>query len=114
ARLWRIVAAGVAHAVMDGVVPVVIVIRRYSVPAAILRLERVVRPTNSGVRACNNNPLAAKSERPDIMRVRVSNAGFDRRRSSGLQRRLLDRTGLRKVVVDKWVPLHTCDVWSGR
>src|SRR5438067_4431292 len=99
---------------MDGVLPGVILNHIHSVPAAILRLERVVRPANAGVRACNNNPLAAKSERPDIRRVRVSNAGFNRRRSSGLQRRLLDRTGLRKVVVDKWVPLHTCDVWPGR
>jgi hypothetical protein len=38
ARERRIVPAGIAAAVMDGVVPVVIVIGIHSVPAAIVRL----------------------------------------------------------------------------
>ena len=68
---------------MNGVVPVIIVIRRYSVPAAVMRLERVMRPANAGVRAGNNNVLAREPERPDIRRMRVIDARLDRRRVAG-------------------------------
>lgn len=38
AREWRIISARVSAAVMDGVVPVIIMVGVYSVPAAIVRL----------------------------------------------------------------------------
>ena len=63
ARERRIIAARVAYAVMDSVVPVVIVIGILSVPAAVVRLERVMRPANTGVRAGDHNIL------PSIIRV---------------------------------------------
>ena len=64
ARKWRIVAAGVADAVMDGVVPVEIVIAVYSIPAAVVRLKRVMRPANTGIGAGNNNILPREPKRP--------------------------------------------------
>ena len=63
---------------MDGVVPVVIVIGVLAVPTAVMRLERVMRPANAGVRAGDNNVLAGESQRPYLRRMRVIDAGFDR------------------------------------
>ena len=80
ARKRRIVAAGIAHAVVNGIVPIVIVIRGYSVPAAILRFERVMRPTLAGISASHGDPLPSKAQGPYIRCMRVSNARFDRRR----------------------------------
>ena len=45
----RIVTAGITTAVVNGVVPVVIVIGTNSVPTAIVRLKRVMRPALAGV-----------------------------------------------------------------
>jgi hypothetical protein len=70
--LRRIVAAGIADAVVDRVMPVVIVICRYSVPTTVMRLERVMSPTLAGVGPGYRNPLTPKSQRPDIRRVRVN------------------------------------------
>ena len=58
ARLWRVVAARVAYAVMNRVMPIVIVIGVLSVPTTVMRLERVMRPANTGIGAGNNNSLA--------------------------------------------------------
>ncbi len=96
ARHGRVVAARVAAAVVDGVMPVVVVIGGDSIPAAVVRLERVMRPANAGIGACDDNSLAGESERPDIRRVRVSDSRFDRRRSARLQRRFNSRAWLRK------------------
>ena len=101
-RLWRIRAANAATG-MNAVMPAKIVIRVDSVPAAVMRFERVVRPANTGIRAGNDNSLPSEPKRPDIRRVRVSNARLDRRRrrgAAGLQRRLLDRASLRKVILN--------------
>ena len=38
ARKWRIIAAGISNAVVNGVMPVVVVIGCDSIPAAVLRL----------------------------------------------------------------------------
>src|SRR4029453_9011573 len=46
AREWRVVSAWVTGAIMNRVMPVVIVIGVDSVPAAVVRLERVMRPAN--------------------------------------------------------------------
>ena len=64
ARLRRIVPARVAHAVMNGVMPVKIVIRVCSIPAAVVRLERVMCPANAGISSCNNNSLASEIRAP--------------------------------------------------
>src|SRR6266481_3628927 len=95
---------------MDGIVPVKIVIGVCSVPASVMGLERVMRPANAGVRAGNNDRLPSKSERPDIRRVRVLDSRLDGRRSAGspgLQRRLVDRALLRKLIMNPWVALDT-------
>ena len=64
ARERRIIPARIADAIMDGVVPVVIVIGIHSVPAAIVRLKRVMRPANAGVRAGYDNVLPGKTQAP--------------------------------------------------
>ena len=113
ARLRRIIPARVANAVVNGVVPVLIVVRVDPVPAAVMRLERVMRPANPGIGARNNNSLAAKSECPDIRRVRVSHARLNRCRSARQRGRLLDRAPLRKVIVNNRVACNTRHVGTG-
>jgi hypothetical protein len=117
ARLGRVVATGVAYAVVNGIVPVLIVIGVCSVPTAVVRLERVMRPTNAGIRACNDDSFPLESKRPHVRRMRVINSGLDRRRSSGtagLQRRLLDWTRLRKVIVDRGIALDARHISASR
>ena len=107
-RLWRVRAANAA-AGMNRIMPAKIVIRVDSVPAAVMRLERVMCPANTGIRTGNHDGLPLESERPDIWRVRVSNPRLNRhrrRRAAGSQRRLFDRTSLRKVIVNKRI---TCN-----
>ena len=77
ARKWGIVAAGVAGAVMNRVVPVVIVIGVHAIPAAVVRFKRIMGPANTCIGAGNNNVLPGESQRPHIWRVRVSDSGFD-------------------------------------
>ena len=79
----RIEAARIAGAVVNGIVPVVIVIGIHSVPTAIVRLKRVMRPANSGISAGYNNVLSGKTQRPHLGRMRVIDARFDR---GGLRR----------------------------
>jgi hypothetical protein len=116
ARLWRIISAWVSHTVVNRIVPVLIVIRIGPIPAAVMRLKRVMRPADAGVCAGNNDGFTLESERPHIRRVRVNNARLDRRRSrgnTGLQRRLLDRTWLRKVIVDERISLDSRHLRAG-
>ena len=72
---------------MNGVMPVVIVVGDASVPAAVVRFKRVMRPANASVCAGNDNLLPGETQRPDIRRVRVSDPRFDRQRSRRLDRR---------------------------
>ena len=97
ARHRRVVAARVADAVMNGVMPVVIVVGGLSVPAAVVRLKRVMRPANTGIGASNHNSLAGETELPDLRRVRVIDSWFDRLRYPRLRRRFSYRIRLRKV-----------------
>ena len=60
ARERRIVPARIADAVMNGIVPVIIVIGILAVPAAVVRLKSVMGPANAGVRAGNDNVLPGK------------------------------------------------------
>ena len=71
ARKRRIVTARIAAAIMNGIVPVEIVIGVLSVPTAIMRLKRIMRPANARVGAGHNDVLPGESERPDLRRVRV-------------------------------------------
>ena len=80
ARERRIVTARIADAVMNRIVPVEIVIGILSVPTAIMRLKRIVRPAHAGVGAGHNDILPGESKRPDLRRVRVIDSGFDCRR----------------------------------
>ena len=49
ARQRRIVAARISNAVVDGIMPVVIVIGGDSVPAAVVRFERVMCPALASI-----------------------------------------------------------------
>ena len=91
ARERRIIAAGISNAVVNGVMPVVIVIGRDSIPAAVLRLQRVVCPTLTSICAANCDSLASEPQRPDIRRVRVGDVRFNRLRSSA-QRQAAQQT----------------------
>jgi hypothetical protein len=109
----RIVPARVADAVVDGIVPIVIVVGVLSVPAAVVRLERVMGPALAGIRAGHRNSLAAKPERPHIRRTRVSDARLDRLRSlaaAGLRRSFNDRARLRKDISNVRIAFYSCHV----
>ena len=111
AREWRIVPAGVADAVMNGVVPVEIVIGVYSVPAAVMRLKRVMRPANTRISAGNHNVLPRESERPHLRCVRVTDARLDRLRTLEIRRRFSDRARLRQSIVDTRIAFHSRHIW---
>ena len=90
ARKRRIIAAGISNAVVNGVMPVVVVIGRDSIPAAVLRLQRVVCPTLTSICAANCNSLASEPQRPDIRRVRVGDVRFNRLRRLRQRRAVSD------------------------
>ena len=107
AREWRIVPAGVADAVMNGVVPVEIVIGVYSVPAAVVRLKRVMCPSLTSIGTGYHNVLPGVTERPDLWRVRVLDSRFDRLRTLEVRRRFSDRARLRQGIVDTRIAFHS-------
>ena len=109
----RIVPARVADAVVDGIVPVVIVIGSLSVPAAIMSLERVMSPALTSVRASHRNSLTSEPQRPHIRRVRVSDARLDRFRSLRLRRRLSNSVRLRKRISNVRIAFYSCHVGTG-
>ena len=112
ARKLRIVAARVADAVMDGVVPIVIVIGVLPVPTAIMRLKRVMRPANTCIGAGNNNVLPSESQCPYLRRVGVNDAGFDCGRPVRLGR-TFNGPGSRQIVVDTRIAFHSRHVRPG-
>ena len=57
----RIVPARIADAVVNRVVPIVIVIGVLPIPAAIVRLKRIMRPALAGISAGHNNVLPGES-----------------------------------------------------
>ena len=113
ARLLRIVAARVTNAIVNGIVPVVIVIGVHPIPAAIVRLKRVMGPALASVGAGNNNVLAGKPKRPDLWRVRVLDSGFDGSRSVTVSRSF-NGTRSRQVVMDNRIAGDARDVRTGR
>jgi len=100
-------------AVVDGIVPVKIVIAGDPIPSAVMRLQGVMRPANAGIRAGNDDSFPSEPERPDIGRVRVSDTRLDRRWSAGyarLQWRFFYGAGLREIIVNVRVACHARDV----
>src|SRR5947208_11325839 len=91
ARLRRVVAARVADTVVDRIVAIVVVIGHGSIPTAVMRLDCVMSPAESGVGARDNYALTSEPEGPDRRRVRVSNARFNHRWSLRKRRRVDDR-----------------------
>ena len=77
----RIVSARITGAVMNGIMPVIIVIRILAVPPTVMRLQRVVGPALPGVRIGDHNLLSCKAERPYLRCMRVIDAGFNRVRA---------------------------------
>jgi hypothetical protein len=117
ARLLRIVPTRVANAVVNGVVPVEIVIRIDPVPATVVGLQRVMRPANTRIGAGNDDRFSFEPKRPNIGSVRIGNSRLDRFRRTGrarLQRRLLDRPRLRKVIVNYRVACDVRHIRAGR
>src|SRR5262249_24006192 len=100
ARERRIVMAWVANAVMDGVVPVVIVIFVLSVPATVVRFECIMRPANTSVGAPHNNVLSSKSQCPDLRCVGVIDAWLNHRRKLKLRPWLNSWSRFRKIIVE--------------
>jgi hypothetical protein len=67
-------------------------------------------PANAGIRAGNHDSLPSEPKRPYVRRIRVIDARLDRLRRSGdagLQRRLLDRTTQRKIILDHRIAFET-------
>ena len=62
ARERRIKSARVSSAVVDGVMPIIIVIGIGSVPPAIVRLKRVMRPAHACVGTRHHNVLSSETQ----------------------------------------------------
>lgn len=86
ARLLRIVSARVPDTVVNGIVPVVIMIRVHPVPTAVVGLQRIMRPALASVRAGNDNVLPGVTEGPDLRCVGVLDSWLNGVWSLGLHR----------------------------
>jgi len=106
----RIVPARVPYAVVDGIVPIVIVIGVLSVPAAIMRLKRVMRPALTGVSSSYRNSLTSETQRPYIGRVCVTDPRLYRLRRLRLRWRLEDGVGLRKRISNVRIAFYSYHV----
>ena len=113
-REWRIIAAGISNAVMDGVMPVVVVICCDSVPAAAMRLQRVVCPALTTVSIANCNSLASEPQRPDIRRVRVGDVRFNRLRRMWQRQAVSKRGRLRQQVLNVRIAFDSRDIRTCR
>lgn len=71
---WRggVIAAGVAHGIVDRIVPVVVVIGAAAVPAAVVRFERRVVPLRAGVLVRDHDPLSGVTHRPHCRSIDVT------------------------------------------
>ena len=78
--------------------PVVVVIGRDSIPAAVLSLQRVVCPTLTSICAANCNSLASEPQRPDVRRVRIGDVRLNRVRLLRLRRAANKRGRARQLV----------------
>ena len=109
ARLWRIGTAD-ATARMNRVMPIVIVIGRYPIPAAVVRFKRIMCPADTSVGARHHNILASKTKRPDLRGMRVIDSRFDRLRSRRLRGRLIRRGRLGKRILNARIALNPSHV----
>ena len=100
ARERRIIAARISNAVVNGVMPVVVVIGCDSIPAAVVRLQRVMCPTLTSICAANCNSLASEPQRPDIRRVRVGDVRFNRLRRVWQRQAASKRGRLRQRILN--------------
>ena len=98
---------------MNGVVPVVVVIGGDSVPAAVVRLQRVMGPALAGIGIGYRNSLTSEAQCPHIRRVRVLNAWLNRRGLLRLRRRLDNSVGLGQGIVNDRIAFHACYVRPG-
>ena len=103
----RIVPARIPGAVVDGVVPVIIVIGVLSIPAAVVRLQRVMCPALAGISVSHCNSLTPKSKRPNVRHMRVLNARLNRRELLWLRRRLDNSVRLRQRIVNDRIAFDT-------
>ncbi len=113
-RERRIVSTGISGAVMDRVMPIVIVIGHDSVPATVVRLKRVVRPALAGISSGDGNSLTPKSEPPHIRSVRICNARFNGRRILRLRRGGGNRIRLRQQIFNGWIAFYSCYIGMRR
>jgi len=110
----RIVTTRIPDAVVNGVVPIVIVIGRHSVPATIMRHKSVMRPPHAGVGAGHNNVLPGEPKCPDLGRMRVIDPRFDCGRGLTSRTRLFHRARLRQVIMNLGIAFYSCHVRAGR
>ena len=93
---------------MDGVVPVEIVIARYCRPTRGSEASSALCVQRMPVSALrHHNILPGESERPDVRRVRVSDARFDRRRHLRAAKSPRQRKAwLRKIILDMRIAFY--------
>jgi hypothetical protein len=113
ARLLRIIPAGVAHAVVNRVVPVEVVISSCPIPTAVTGLERVMCPANASIGAGDNDVLPGVAKGPNLRRVRVLNSRFYRGRHFRPVRHL-HGTWLWQVVMNMCIAFNTRYLHSSR
>jgi len=70
--------ARIGGAIMDGIVPVIIVIGVLAVPPTVMRLQSVMGPADARVCTSHDNLLSCEALGPNLRRVRVIDAGFNR------------------------------------
>src|SRR5438045_3681082 len=77
ARLGRVVTAGIADAVVDGVMPIVVVVGDNSIPAAVMRFKRVMRQELTSIVARQDDILPVVSRRSDMSIVIITDSRLD-------------------------------------
>jgi len=98
-----------AAARVDAVVPVEIMVGNDAIPTAVMRLEGVMRPPNTGVCPTHYDALAEEAFRPYRRRVGVIDAGLDRCWGVRLSRRV---DGRKRIPV-QFKGNRPCTVASG-
>ena len=86
--------------------PVVTMVGVHAIPAAIMRLKRIMRPAITGIGAGNNDVLPGEPQGPYLRRVRVIDPWLDGFRTQEERRRFIDGARLRKVIVDTRIAFH--------
>ena len=102
----RIEAARIGGTVVNGIVPVIIVIGVLTIPTAVMRLKRVMRPANAGIRARYNNILPCKTQCPYLGRMRIIDARFNGFGSLKMWRGLVDCLRFRKMIQDLGIAFY--------